>query len=112
VDDSYRTALVDAEVASAVHRFADALAHLARAARMGGPCELLERQGLAIDQACGRNLDAAFAARRRIGAASARLEDLVPLGALLADLERFAEADVVYQEAINAYEGASPFPLA
>src|SRR6185312_13983957 len=51
------------------------------------------------------------AARRRI-ASSSRLEDLVPLGAVLADLERFAEADAVYRQALSAYDDVSPFPLA
>jgi tetratricopeptide (TPR) repeat protein len=112
VDDSYRSALVSAEVASTVHRFADAREHLARAARMGGPKEAIERQSLAIDQACGVELDGVLAARRRIATASRRLEDLVPLGAVLADLERFAEAYDVYRQALYSYEDVSPFPLA
>src|ERR1700742_4344743 len=90
---SFRAALVQAEVASAAHRFEDARAHLARAAQMGGPREEIERHSLAIDQACGVELDAVLAARRRIAASSGQLEDLVPLGALLADLDRFSEAD-------------------
>ena len=60
--------------------------HLARAALMGGPREEIERHSLTIDQACGVELDAVLAARRRIATASGRLEDLVPLGAVLADL--------------------------
>src|SRR5262245_15398908 len=112
VDNSFRAALVDAEVASAVHRFDDARGHLARAAQMGGPCETIERHSLTIDQACGVNLDAVLAARRQIATASGRLEDLVPFGALLADLERFAEADAVYQQAFSSYDDVSPFPLA
>jgi tetratricopeptide (TPR) repeat protein len=112
VDDSSRAALVQAEVASTVHRFGDARDHLAHAARLGAPREAIERHALAIDQACGVDLDAVLTARRRIAAASDRLEDLVPLGAVLADLERFAEADVVYQHAFDAYDGISPFPLA
>src|SRR5262245_17115058 len=111
-DDSFRAALVHAEVASAVHRFADAREHLAQAARTGAPREAIERQSLAIDQACGVDLDAVLAARRRIAAASDRLEDLVPLGAMLADLERFAEADAVYRHAFHSYRDTSPFPLA
>ena len=74
--------------------------------------EDIERQTLAIDQACGVELEAVLAARRRIAAASGRLEDLVPLGAVLADLERFAEADAVYRQAFDAYDDVSPFPLA
>jgi len=112
VDNSSRTAFVDAEVASAVHRFDDARGHLARAAQMGGPCETIERHSLTIDQACGVNLDAVLAARRQIATASGRLEDLVPFGALLADVEHFAEADAVYQQAFSSYDDVSPFPLA
>ena len=112
VDDSPRAALVHAEVASTVHRFDDARGHLARAAAMGEPCEVIQLHSLTIDHACGVELDAVLAARRRIAAASGRLEDLIPLGAVLADLERFAEADAVYRQAFCSYDGVSPFPLA
>jgi len=111
-DDSPRAALVQAEVASTAHRFADARDHLARAARMGAPREVIDRLLLGIDQACGAELDAVLAARRRIATATGRLEDLVPLGALLADLERFAEVDAVYRQALSSYADVSPFPLA
>jgi len=112
VDDSSRATLVHAEVASSVHRFADARDHLARAALLGGSREAIERHRLTIDQACGVELEAVLAARRRIAAASGRLEDLVPLGAVLADLERFAEADAAYRQAFDTYDAMSPFPLA
>jgi tetratricopeptide (TPR) repeat protein len=112
VDRSYRTALVQAEVASSAHRFAEARGHLARAALLGGPSDVIERQRLAIDQACGVELDSVLAMRRRMAAVSGRLEDLVPLGAVLADLERFAEAAAVYGQALDAYDDVSPFPLA
>jgi tetratricopeptide (TPR) repeat protein len=111
VEGSFRAALVHAEVASTVHRFDDARDHLARAALMGGPGEAIERHALTIDQACGVNLDAVLAARRRI-AASGRLEDLVPLGAVLADLEHFTEANTAYRRALYSYSDVSPFPLA
>src|SRR6516164_1729160 len=104
--------LVQTEVASAAHRFGDARGHLARATQMGAPSEAIERHQLTIDQACGVELDAVLAARRRIAAASGRLEYLVPLGALLADLEHFAEADAEYRRALSSYEDVSPFPLA
>jgi tetratricopeptide (TPR) repeat protein len=111
-DVSFRAALVQAEVASTVHRFNEARGHLARAALIGGPAEEIERHLLTIDQACGMKLDAVLAARRQIATASGRLEDMVPLGAVLADLELFAEADAVYQEALYSYDDISPFPLA
>jgi tetratricopeptide (TPR) repeat protein len=112
VDDSSRAALVHAEVASTMHRFDDARCHLARAALLGGPQEAIERQSLAIDQACGMRLQAVLAVRRRVATATGRLEDLVPLGAVLADLEHFAEADAVYRQAFSSYSDVSPFPLA
>jgi tetratricopeptide (TPR) repeat protein len=111
VDHSFRAALVQAEVASTVHRFADARGHLARASVQGGPSQAIERHLLAIDQACAVELDAVLAARRRIAAASGRLEDLVPLGAVLADLDRFVEADAVYRQAFDSYGDISPFSL-
>jgi TPR repeat protein len=112
LDDSFRVALVHAEVASTVHRFDDARSHLAHAAQTGAPDEEIERQALTINQACGVKLNEVFDARRRIAMASGRLEDLLPLGAVLADLEQFAEADAVYRQALFAYNDISPFPLA
>lgn len=112
VDDSFRRVLVQADVASTVHRFADARDHLARAASLGAPREEIERHVLTVDQACGVELDAVLAARRQIAGASGRLEDLVPLGAVLADLEHFTEADIVYRQALDSYSDVSPFPLA
>jgi len=109
VDDSYRAALVQAEVASAAHRFAEARSHLARAARLGGPAEDIERQTLTVDQACGVGLEVVLAARRRIAAASGKPEDLVPLGAVLVDLQRFTEADALYRQALGRYDAVSPF---
>jgi tetratricopeptide (TPR) repeat protein len=79
---------------------------------MGGPCDAIDRHLLTIDQACGVDLDSVLAKRRQIAAASGRLEDLVPLGAVLADLARFAEADAVYRQAFYSYRDISPFPLA
>lgn len=105
-DTTFRTPLIQAEVASSVHRFADARAHLSDAVRLGAPPEEIERQRLTIDQACGTALGEVLAARRL------RTDDMVPLGALLADLERFDEADEVYQEVYRTYDGLSPFPLA
>ena len=112
VEGSFRAELISADVASSAHRFEDARRHLKRAAAMGATREAIERQTLTIDQACGVDLDAVLAARRRIVAASGHPEDLVPLGAVLADLDRFAEADAVYRQAFGSYDGISPFPLA
>lgn len=108
---SFRAALIHAEVASTMHRFDEARGHLAAAAVMGGPPELIERHSLTIEQACGANLDAVLALRRRIAGASGRLEDVAAMGAVLADLERFEEADSVYRHSFRSYDNVSPFPL-
>lgn len=109
---SARTALVQAQIASAVHRFVDARRHLAHARLRGAPAVQVERQTLGVDQACGTRLESVLDARGSIARASGRLEDLVPLGAALADMDRFDEADAVYRMAFEAYDDVSPFPLA
>src|SRR5262245_55721156 len=76
LEQSFRVPLLRAEVAATGHRFADARAELAQAARMDGPPEEIERQTLSIDQACGVELDEVLARRRQL-AANGRLEDLV-----------------------------------
>ena len=72
----------------------------------------VQRLRLSIDQACGVNLGAVMDARRKIAAKSGRLEDLVALGALLADLREFSEADRVYRQALRSYSDVSPFAVA
>lgn len=109
---SARTALVQAQVASATHRFADARRHLALAERHGALHEPAARLRLGIDQACGVRLGAVLEARRELAARSDSLEDLVPLGALLADLREFDEAAHVYRRALQEYRDVSPFAVA
>jgi len=111
VDRSAACALILARIASATHRFADARTHLANAALRGAPVDAVQRQMLGVEQACGADLDAVLEARQRTAKAG-RTEDLVPLGALLADLDEFAQADRVYRQALAAYDDVSPFPLA
>jgi tetratricopeptide (TPR) repeat protein len=109
--ESPRTALIHAQFLSMVHRFANAKTYLEKIADCGELSDPILRLSLSIDQACGANLDAVLASRRR-RAATSRIEELVPLGALLADLDEFSEAARVYQEALEAYDDVSPFPLA
>ena len=111
-DSSCRAALVRAQVASLRHRFEEARGWLVFAQRLGASIEEILRNELSIDQACGVGLEAVLTARLRCATRSPRIEDRVPLGALLADLERFEEADLVYQEAFYSFCGVSPFPLA
>ena len=110
--ESMRTALISARVASMTHRFADARRFLAQAEVGGAPPAEVLRLSLSIDQACGTRLDSVLEARRRLAAESGRSEDLVPLGALLADLGEFDEADRVYHQALREYRDVSPFAVA
>jgi len=110
--ESSRIALVQAQFASMTHRFAEARDHVAKAELLGAPSETISRLSLSIDQACGTHLDLVLENRRRTSAESERLEDLVPLGSLLADLGEFAEADRTYRRALQVYQDVSPFAVA
>ena len=110
---SARTALIQAQIASMLHRFSDARHYLAQAELGGVPsADDVQRLRLSIDQACGENLGAVMDERRKIAAKSGRLEDLVALGALLADLREFSEADHIYRQALRSYSDVSPFAVA
>jgi len=110
--ESASTHLVAAQVSSLVHRFADAKAHLAEAHDRGAPVDVTARILLSIKQALGEDLQEVLKARRRIAETSAELRELVPLGALLADLGEFEEANQTYLRAIQQYRDVSPFALA
>jgi tetratricopeptide (TPR) repeat protein len=110
--ETMRTAVIQTQVASMAHRFAEARDHLTQAQLRGAPVATVKRLTLGIDQACGTRLPEVLAARRQIAAETRQLEDLVPLGALLADLWEFDEADQVYCSALREYQDVSPFALA
>lgn len=105
---SPRTALLLAQVASMGHRFAKARCHLDGAESAGASREAVRRIRLSVDQACGTNLEA-VTEMRYADAASDRLEDLAPLGALLVDLRAFEAADTAYRAALRVYTDVSPF---
>ena len=110
---SARTALIQAQIASMLHRFSDARHYLAQAELGGAPsADDVERLRLSIDQACGVNLSAVMHERRKMATKSGRLEDLVALGALLVDLREFSEADAIYRQALRSYSDVSPFAVA
>jgi tetratricopeptide (TPR) repeat protein len=107
--DSMQTALINAQVASMAHRFAEAKDYLARVEEPGPLAAAANRLSLSIDQACGTRLEPVLEARLRMAAEEGRLEDLVPLGSLFADLREFDEADRIYHRALREYQGVSPF---
>jgi len=107
--ESARTALIAAQVACSTHRFAEARESLAEAVTGGAPEDATERLLLTIDQATGTNLVSVLAARRERAAQPGHWEERIPLGALLADLGEFDEADRTYIEALRTYPDVSPF---
>jgi tetratricopeptide (TPR) repeat protein len=107
-----RIAVIRAQVASTAHRFSEARSYLHTAEIHGPFADAKIHLLLSIDQACGMNLDRVLDRRCQTAAESGRLEDLVPLGSLLADLREFDEADLIYQRALMTYQDVSPFPLA
>ncbi|MGB7750469.1 MAG: hypothetical protein WCF88_02875 [Candidatus Acidiferrales bacterium] len=109
---SMRTALIHAQVAAMAHRFAEARDHLSHAEGRGAMPADVQRLRLSIDQACGTELESVLEVRQRMAAESGRLEDLVPLGSLLADLGNFDEADRIYDRALREYTDVSPFAVA
>jgi len=110
--ESPRTTLIRAQIASMGHRFAEAKRYLDEIGGWGELSEDANRLALSIDQACGIDLEVVLEARRWIAAKSKRLEDLVPLAALYADLREFDEADRIYQRALREYHDTSPFAVA
>jgi tetratricopeptide (TPR) repeat protein len=110
--DFSRTALIHAQVASMEHRFREARSYLAQVEAAGLLAAAANRLSLSIDQACGTRLERVLEVRRQMAAESKRLEDLVPLGALLANLGEFDEADWIYQQALRSYRDISPFAVA
>ena len=105
-------AIVAAQVACAAHRFEEARAALGEAQARGAPSDAVERLSLTLDQATGESLDCVLAARRRRAAQPGCWSELVPLGAVLADLCEFDEAERTYQHALRDYQDVSPFALA
>ena len=109
---SARSALIAAQVACSTHRFADARKSLARAVARGAAPDAADRLLLTIDQATGKDLSAVLASRRERAARPGHWNELVPLGALLADLGDFDEAEHTYLQALRTYPDVSPFALA
>ena len=109
---SARTSLIQTQVASMMHRFAEARRHLEQAETRGAPEADVSRVRLGIDQACGTDLDRVLRERRQAVRKSDGIENQVALGGLLADLREFGDADRTYRQALRNYSDVSPFPVA
>src|SRR4249919_1462154 len=67
---SPRTMLIQAQIASALHRFSDARYYLAQASLGGAPSADVKRVLLSVDQACGSHLEEVLEERHGIVAKS------------------------------------------
>jgi tetratricopeptide (TPR) repeat protein len=110
--DSAQSYLIAAQIASMVHHFDQARTLLAQAQLRDADPERVLRQQLSLDQATGDNWPQALAARKVFAQQSQSIQDLVPLGALLADMGHYQEAEQAYLQAITQYRDLSPFALA
>ncbi len=112
VDDSSRAALVQAEVASTAHRFAEARGHLARAALMGGPARPSSAKGWrSIRRVASSSTPCSLraAASPRRAAASKIWCRSAPCSPISSTSPRRTP---LYRQAFDAYDDVSPFPLA
>ncbi|MBV9754997.1 MAG: tetratricopeptide repeat protein [Hyphomicrobiales bacterium] len=110
--EAAQTSLIAAQVACATHRFAEATASLAQAVVRGAPSDATERLSLTLDQATGQDFEGLLAVRRERAGRPGSWGELVPLGALLADLGEFDEAERTYHRALREYPDVSPFAVA
>jgi len=104
--------LFAAQVNSSRHLFAAAQDNVTQAKLLGADHAICSRIQLGIDQALGVNLELVLDQRLKIASKESTFENLIPLGALLADLGRFAEAHDTYIKALTSYRELSPIGLA
>jgi tetratricopeptide (TPR) repeat protein len=102
------TYLIAARVNSARHLFAQANDNLMCAQSLGVQVQEFERIDLGLQQALGHNLEKVLQARECLAEQSWSVGNLVPLGAVLADLGRVDAAHAVYLDALRACNGLSP----
>jgi len=104
--------LIAAQVNAARHHFKEAQDHLNQAKMLGAKGQAIYRTQLSIDQALGKNLERVLTQRLQFAEDSHAIEELIPLGALFADLGRHDEAKEVYLKALMSYQNLSPLGLA
>lgn len=103
--------LAAAHAATIRHHFDEAMIAVDMAEAAGAPADEIMRLRLTVAQATGDDLPAVSRARHAL-AEDGRLENLVPLGAVLADLGHHEAADAAYVQAYRTYRDLSPFALA
>ena len=110
--DCAETYLIAAQIASLVHHFSQARTLLVQAQVHGADPQRVLRQQLSLDQAMGINWLQVLETRKDFAQQSQGIQDLVPLGALYAEMGHYAQAEHAYLQAITQYRDLSPFALA
>jgi tetratricopeptide (TPR) repeat protein len=101
---------VRARLARHFHRFADAGALLDRALTSGHPRHQIDAERAALLQATGRFVEA-LAVRERLAKEDPGIPTLGALGSLLAQMDRWARAEMSYTAALESAWGVSPLPV-
>jgi len=103
--------LARARARARFHRFAEALADLDVAQRLGADPAVLDAERAATFQAIGR-YDDALALHREAVERRADLNSLGAMATLYAERGEIAAAERFFEESRERYRGVSPFPLA
>jgi tetratricopeptide (TPR) repeat protein len=109
--DDPNALLARAHARAMLHRFADALADLGRAAARGASPAAADDARAAILQAMGR-YDDALAIRLAVAARRPDVDSLGALASLRAERGERDEAAGLYEQARRSYRDVSPFPVA
>jgi tetratricopeptide (TPR) repeat protein len=97
------------QLAERFHRFNDATALLDRALAAGYPKREVDAKRAALLQATGQ-YTAALALRKRLAKDNPGIDTLGSLGSLLAEMDRWASAEICYEAALDADTSISPLP--
>lgn len=107
--DTAASLYIRARLAARFHRFEAAANLLDGALHDGHPARQVDVERAALLQATGRYREA-LALRERFAKESATIQALGALASLLADMDRWAEAEISYAAALDADTGISPLP--
>ncbi|CDM62310.1 MULTISPECIES: tetratricopeptide repeat protein [Rhizobium] len=104
-----RAVYVRAQMAGRFHCFAKAKALLAQALVAGYSRQEIEAARAALLQATGY-YNEALVLRERLAKRNPRIDTLASLATLLAEMDQWGRAETYYAAALDADDGASPFP--
>ncbi|WP_245446352.1 tetratricopeptide repeat protein [Mesorhizobium kowhaii] len=107
--DAASTLYIRAQLASRFHRFEEASERLYQALAAGYPRNEIDGEKAALLQATGR-YENALVMRERLADDNPGIHTLGALASLLAEMNRWTDAEVTYAAGIEADDGVSPLP--